>query len=162
MTKRSVVYAFLPLGSKPTDLKKYVRIGHHATKHTDGSRARLSTRFNGLNTVREVLLMIEVDRPEVPRVYDYMRMLIMGPGTLNGVQLKFHDTITNAWSLGTAWFETKLPLADLRAVFYEVADRICAGAVDHAKAQSLQSRSDRKPPATSATTVETESAPADS
>ena len=161
MEKRSVVYAFLPVGSKPTDHKKYVRIGHHSTKHTDGTHARLSARFNGLNSIREVLLMIEVDRSEIPRVYDYMRMLIMGPGTLNGVQLKFHDTITNAWSLGTSWFVTKLPLADLRAVFYEIADRICAGAVDHAKAQSLQRRSERKHPATLATTVETESAPVD-
>ena len=96
MEKRSVVYAFLPLGSKPTDLKKYVRIGHHATKHTDGSRARLNTRFNGLNTVREVLLMIEVDRSEVPRVYDYMRVLIMGPGTKG-------EILTTNRRLSTNW-----------------------------------------------------------
>ena len=155
MTKRSVVYAFLPVGSKPTDLRKYVRIGHHASKHTDGSRARLGTRFNGLNSVREVLLMIEVDRPEVPRVYDFLRMQIMGPGRLNGVNLQFQKTFRNAWELGTSWFETKLPLADVRAVFYEIADRICGGAIDHAKAQSLQNHGDRQPPATEATTAET-------
>ena len=161
MVKRSVVYAFLPLGCKPTDLRKYLRIGHHSSMHSDGTRARLSTRFNGLNSVREVLLMIEVDQTEVPRVYDFLRMQIMGPGRMNGVNLEFQKTFTNAWNLGTSWFETKLPLGDVRAVFYEIADQICAGAIDHAKAQSLQNRGDRQTPATEATIAETVLAAAD-
>jgi hypothetical protein len=157
--KRSVLYAFLPIGSRATACTHYLRIGYHASKHSDGSRTRLGTRFNGLNSVREVLLLIEVDSEKLDEVMDRVKMRIQGPGTINTVSIKFHETFKAAYRLGHAWFETKLPLADIRAVFYELAEDICSDASSQANAQSLAPRA--KPPRLPnlAAVVETLSAP---
>jgi hypothetical protein len=120
MAKRVVVYAFLPLGSRPTAECHYIRIGHHASLHSDGTAARLNARFHGLNSVREVLLMVEVDSHEMARAEDHIRMKLQGPCTINTVSIKFHETFPVAYKMGHSWYETKLPLADVRAVFYEL------------------------------------------
>ena len=138
--KRSVVYAFLPVGSRPTASTHYIRIGYHASQHSDGSRTRLHTRFNGLNSLREILLLIEVDSEILDEAMDVIKMRIQGPGTINTVSIKFHETFKTAYRLGHAWFETKLPLADVREVFYQIADDICAGAASRGNAQSLAPR----------------------
>ena len=155
MNKRSVLYAFLPVGSRATACTHYIRIGYHASKHSDGSRTRLGTRFNGLNTVREVLLMIEVDSDELNEVMDRVKMRIQGPGTINTVSIKFHETFKVAYGLGHAWYETKLPLADVRAVFYEIADDICGDAASQGNALALVRQSDRPRLPTPAAAVET-------
>ena len=138
--KRSVLYAFLPVGSRSTACTHYIRIGYHASKHSDGSRTRLGTRFNGLNSVREVLLLIEVDSDNLDEAMDHIKMRIQGPGTINTVSIKFHETFRAAYRLGHAWYETKLPLADIRAVFYQMADDLCADASARGNAQSLVPR----------------------
>ena len=154
MNKRSVLYAFLPIGSPATASTHYIRIGYHACKHSDGSRTRLGNRFNGLNTVREVLLMIEVDSDEINEMMDGVKMRLHGPGTINTVSVKFHETFKVAYGLGHAWYETKLPLADVRAVFYEIADDICGDAASQGNAQSLAPRTKPRLP-TLAAAVET-------
>ena len=150
MMKRSVVYAFLPVGSRPTASTHYIRIGYHASQHSDGSRTRLHTRFNGLNSLREILLLIEVDSEILDEAMDVIKMRIQGPGTINTVSIKFHETFKTAYRLGHAWFETKLPLADVRAVFYQLADDMCADASAHGNAQSLAPRASCRLPALTA------------
>ena len=126
--RRSIVYAFLPLGSLPTAETHYIRIGYHACKHSDGTRARLATRFHGLNRVRELLLMIEVDTCDVHQVLDHIQIVLSGPSTVAGVCIQTHTTFENAYRLGQAWRMTTLALADVRAVFREISDRQCEGA----------------------------------
>ena len=158
--KRSVLYAFLPIGSRSTASTHYIRIGYHASKHSDGSRTRLGTRFNGLNSVREVLLLIEVDSGNLDEAMDRMKMRLQGPGTINTVSIKFHETFMVAYRLGHAWLETKLPLADLRAIFYQLADDMCADAGARGNAQSLAPRAKPRVPNLGAV-VETLSTPED-
>jgi hypothetical protein len=100
--------------------------------------------------VREVLLLIEVDSEKLDEVMDRVKMRMMGPGTINTVSIKFHETFQMAYRLGHAWYETKLPLADLRAVFYEMADDICADASARANAQSLVPRAKPRLPSLAA------------
>ena len=152
MNKRSVLYAFLPIGSPATASTHYIRIGYHACKHSDGSRTRLGNRFNGLNTVREVLLMIEVDSDEINEMMDGVKMRLHA---INTVSVKFHETFKVAYGLGHAWYETKLPLADVRAVFYEIADDICGDAASQGNALALVRQSDRPRLPTPAAAVET-------
>ena len=152
MNKRSVLYAFLPIGSPATASTHYIRIGYHACKHSDGSRTRLGNRFNGLNTVREVLLMIEVDSDEINEMMDGVKMRLHA---INTVSVKFHETFKVAYGLGHAWYETKLPLADVRAVFYEIADDICGDAASQGNPLALVRQTDRPRLPTLATAVET-------
>jgi hypothetical protein len=126
--RRSIVYAFLPLGSLPTADTHYIRLGYHACKHSDGTRARLATRFHGLNRVRELLLMIEVNTTDVHQHLDHIQIVLSGPCTVSGVVIKNHTTFENAYRLGQAWRMTTLPLADVRAVFQHISDRQCEGA----------------------------------
>ena len=126
--RRSIVYAFLPLGSLPTAETHYIRIGYHACKHSDGTRARLSTRFHGLNRVRELLLMIEVNTNDVHRVLDHIQIVLSGPSTVSGVCIQTHTTFEHAYRLGQAWRKTTLPLADVRAVFRGISVHQCEGA----------------------------------
>jgi hypothetical protein len=126
--RRSIVYAFLPLGSLPSADTHYVRLGYHACKHSDGTRARLATRFHGLNRVRELLLMIEVNTTDVHQHLDHIQIVLSGPCTVSGVVIKNHTTFENAYRLGQAWRMTGLPLADVRTVFQHISDRQCEGA----------------------------------
>ena len=126
--RRSIVYAFLPLGSLPTAETHYIRVGYHACKHSDGTRARLATRFHGLNRVRELLLMIEVNTNDVHQVLDHIQIVLSGPCTVADVFIETHTTFENAYRLGQAWRMTTLPLSDVRAVFRHISDRQCEGA----------------------------------
>ena len=124
--RRSIVYAFLPLGSLPTAETHYIRLGYHACKHSDGTRARLNTRFHGLNRVRELLLMVEVDTNDVHHVLDQIQIVLSGPCTVSGVFIENHTTFENAYRLGQAWRKSTLALSDVRAVFHHISDRLCA------------------------------------
>ena len=126
--RRSIVYAFLPLGSLPTAETHYIRVGYHACKHSDGTRARLATRFHGLNRVRELLLMIEVNTNDVHQHLDHIQIVLSGPCTVADVFIENHTTFENAYRLGQAWRMTTLPLSDVRAVFRHISDRQCEGA----------------------------------
>ena len=126
--RRSIVYAFLPLGSLPTAETHYIRIGYHACKHSDGTRARLATRFHGLNRMRELLLMIEVNTNDVHQHLDHVQIVLSGPCTVADVFIENHTTFENAYRLGQAWRMTTLPLSDVRAVFRHISDRQCEGA----------------------------------
>ncbi len=126
--RRSIVYAFLPLGSLPTAETHYIRVGYHACKHSDGTRSRLATRFHGLNRVRELLLMIEVNTTDVHQHLDHIQILLSGPSTVAGVCIGCHTTFENAYLLGQSWRKTTLPLSDVRAVFREISARQCEGA----------------------------------
>ena len=126
--RKSIVYAFLPLGSLPTAETHYIRIGYHACKHSDGTQARLATRFHGLNRVRELLLMLEVDTNDVHQHLDHIQILLSGPSNVAGVRIETHTTFEHAYRLGQSWRKTNLPLFGVRAVFREISDRQCEGA----------------------------------
>ena len=136
---RSVVYAFLPVGSAPCDEAQYIRIGYHACKFSHGVQCKLRARFGGLNSVREILFMVEVESDKRGQVLDYLRMRLQGPGMAigNTLRIEFHKTFKMQHDLGNSWYRTKLPVADVRAVFYEIADEICAGSVGHSNPQLL-------------------------
>ena len=119
--RRSIVYAFLPLGSASTAKTHYIRLGH-ACKHSDGTLARLATRFHGLNRVRELLLVVEVNSCDVHLAMDTIGLTLSGPGSANGIRIENHTTFETAYRLGQSWRETTLPLADVRAVFYHISD----------------------------------------
>ena len=95
--RRSIVYAFLPLGSLPSADTHYVRLGYHACKHSDGTRARLATRFHGLNRVRELLLMIEVNTTDVHMVLDQIQIVLSGPCTVSGVFYQKYNRLKSCY-----------------------------------------------------------------
>ena len=130
---RTVVFAFLPVGCQRSEFQ-YIRIGYFSPKTSDGIQGTLHSRFSGLNSVREILFMIEVDSSRRNRVMDYLQTALLGPGTAIGGTLRivFHETFKNALNIGRSWYRTRLPLADIRGFFYELADEICGGLVGHA------------------------------
>ena len=133
---KSVVFAFLPIGSKSTASHHYVRLGHCTTRTTAGNPVCVANRFHGLNSVREMLLLVEVDRHDAGKVLDDLKNELRGPGTINTVPITMFRTFTTS-VLGQNWMETDLPLADLRAVLYGIADLL--GGRKNAASSELQS-----------------------
>ena len=133
---KSVVFAFLPIGSKSTASHHYVRLGHCTVRSSSGNPVNVANRFHGLNSVREMLLLVEVDRHDAGKVLDDLKNELRGPGTINTVPITMFRTFTTS-VLGQNWMETKLPLADVRAVMYGIADQL--GVQKNAASSDLQS-----------------------
>ena len=119
----SVVFAFLPIGSKSTASHHYIRLGHCSIRTSAGNPVNVANRFHGLNSVREMLLLVEVDRSDAGKVLDDLKNELRGPGLINTVPITMFRTFTTS-ALGQNWMETDLPLADIRAVMYETAERL--------------------------------------
>ena len=134
---KSVVFAFLPIGSKSTASHHYVRLGHCTVRTTAGNPVNVANRFHGLNSVREMLLLVEVDRCDAGKVLDDLKNELRGPGTINTVPITMFRTFTTS-VLGQNWMETDLPLADIRAVMYGIADQL--GVQKSAASSDLASR----------------------
>ena len=134
---KSVVFGFLPIGSKSTASHHYVRLGHCTVRTTAGNPVNVANRFHGLNSVREMLLLVEVDRCDAGKVLDDLKNELRGPGTINTVPITMFRTFTTS-VLGQNWMETDLPLSDIRAVFYGVAFLLGGG--KYAASYSLQNR----------------------
>ena len=134
---KSVVFAFLPIGSKSTASHHYVRLGHCTVRSSSGNPVNVANRFHGLNSVREMLLLVEVDRGDAGKVLDDLKNELRGPGTINSVPITMFRTFTTS-VLGQNWMETELPLADIRAVMYGTAERL--GGRKNAASSELQNR----------------------
>ena len=134
---KSVVFAFLPIGSKSTASHHYVRLGHCTIRSSSGNPVNVANRFHGLNSVREMLLLVEVDRGDAGKVLDDLKNELRGPGTINSVPITMFRTFTTS-VLGQNWMETELPLADIRAVMYGTAERL--GGRKNAASSELQNR----------------------
>ena len=134
---KSVVFAFLPIGSKSTASHHFVRLGHCTVRTTAGNPVNVANRFHGLNSVREMLLLVEVDRCDAGKVLDDLKNELRGPGTINTVPITMFRTFATS-VLGQNWMETDLPLSDIRAVFYGVA--FLLGGRKNAASSSLQNR----------------------
>ena len=134
---KSVVFAFLPIGSKSTASHHYVRLGHCTVRSSSGNPVNVANRFHGLNSVREMLLLVEVDRHDAGKVLDDLKNELRGPGLINTVPITMFRTFTTS-ALGQNWMETDLPLADIRAVMYGTAERL--GGRKNAASSELQNR----------------------
>ena len=119
----SVVFAFLPIGSKSTASHHFIRVGHCTIRSSNGNPVNIANRFHGLNSVREMLLLVEVDRSDAGRVLDDLKNLLRGPEVINTIQITMFRTFTTSL-LGQNWMESDLPLADIRAVLYGAAFRL--------------------------------------
>jgi len=133
----SVVFAFLPIGSKSTASHHYIRLGHCSIRTSTGNPVNVANRFHGLNSVREMLLLVEVDRSDAGKVLDDLKNELRGPGLINTVPITMFRTFTTS-ALGQNWMETDLPLADVRAVMYETAERL--GGQKNAASSDLENR----------------------
>ena len=140
---KSVVFAFLPIGSKSTASHHFVRLGHCTVRTTAGNPVNVANRFHGLNSVREMLLLVEVDRCDAGKVLDDLKNELRGPGTINTVPINMFRTFTTS-VLGQNWMETDLPLADVRAVMYGTAERLAGQ--KNAASSDLQNRPLRRFP----------------
>ena len=140
---KSVVFAFLPIGSKSTASHHFVRLGHCTVRTTAGNPVNVANRFHGLNSVREMLLLVEVDRCDAGKVLDDLKNELRGPGTINTVPITMFRTFTTS-VLGQNWMETDLPLADIRAVMYGTAERLAGQ--KNAASSDLQNRPLRRFP----------------
>ena len=89
---KSVVFAFLPIGSKSTASHHFVRLGHCTVRTTAGNPVNVANRFHGLNSVREMLLLVEVDRCDAGKVLDDLKNELRGPGTINTVPITMFRT----------------------------------------------------------------------
>ena len=119
----SVVFAFLPIGSKSTASHHYIRLGHCSIRTSTGNPVNVANRFHGLNSVREMLLLVAVERHDAGKVLDDLKNELRGPGLINTVPITMFRTFTTS-ALGQNWMETDLPLADIRAVMYGTAERL--------------------------------------
>ena len=79
---------------------------------------------------------------------DSLKFLLRGPGLINTIDIKHFVTFKQATDLGLLWWRTELPLADLRAVFYDIqkgfeetiAERMIANENRDQKALVLRAR----------------------
>ena len=158
-TCSSFVFAFLPLGSPSTATNHAIRLGHCRTHDSKGVPTDLHFRFHGLNKCREMLLQVEVDdepTTAVEEVKDFMRG---HKGKIGSINIETHETFKQAFSLGTNWFYSSLPLADIRAVFYSIA-RVFSARIDGTEDllrsdQTVMMTADIWPEATAAGTEQT-------
>jgi hypothetical protein len=133
----SVVFAFLPIGSKSTASHHYIRLGHCSIRTSTGNPVNVANRFHGLNSVREMLLLVAVERHDAGKMLDDLKNELRGPGLINTVPITMFRTFTTS-ALGQNWMETDLPLADVRAVMYETAERL--GGQKNAASSDLENR----------------------
>jgi len=126
----------LPIGSKSTASHHYIRLGHCSIRTSAGNPVNVANRFHGLNSVREMLLLVD-DRSDAGKVLDDLKNELRGPGLINTVPITMFRTFTTS-ALGQNWMETDLPLADVRAVMYETAERL--GGQKNAASSDLENR----------------------
>ena len=118
---RSFVFAFLPVGSKSTATAHLVRIGHRRTHTAHGEPNNIHFRFHGLNRIREMLMLIDVDSDEAIDVCEQLKDLLRGHrGNIGYIVMRSHETFKPASALGSNWWRTSLALADVRSVFYAI------------------------------------------
>ncbi|MAW77954.1 MAG: hypothetical protein CMJ95_11300 [Planctomycetes bacterium] len=104
-------------------------------------------------------MQVEVDdepTTAVEEVKDFMRG---HKGKIGSINIESHETFKQAFSLGTNWFYSSLPLADIRAVFYSIA-RVFSARIDGTEDllrsdQTVMMTADIWPEATAAGTEQT-------
>ena len=146
----TTIYAFLPVGSKPTATVHSVRLGMCRTRDSLGRDVVWGHRFHGLNKPRETLFYLTLNggKREAEDFLDSLKFLLRGPGLINTIDIKHFVTFKQATDLGLLWWRTELPLADLRAVFYDIqkgfeetiAERMIANENRDQKALVLRAR----------------------
>ena len=118
----TTIFAFLPVGSKPTATVHSVRLGMCRTRDSLGRDVVWGHRFHGLNKPRETLFYLTMNggKREAEDFLDSLKFLLRGPGLINTIDIKHFVTFKQATDLGMLWWRCSLPLADIRAIFYDV------------------------------------------
>ena len=115
------IFAFLPVGSPSTATEHTIRLGLCKNQDSVGENVIWSQRFHGLNKPRETLFFLSLsDKREADKYLDALKYLLRGPGKINTIEIKHFETFSQANDLGLLWWRTRLPLADIRAIFYDV------------------------------------------
>ena len=115
------IFAFLPVGSPSTATEHTIRLGLCKNQDSVGENVIWSQRFHGLNKPRETLFFLSLsDKREADKYLDALKYLLRGPGKINTIDIKHFETFKQANDLGLLWWRTRLPLADIRAIFYDV------------------------------------------
>ena len=119
--KMTTIFAFLPVGSKSTATEHVIRLGTARTRDSLGQDVVWGHRFHGLNKPRETLFYLVVDdKKKADDFLDALKYLIRGPGKVNTIDIKHFETFKQATDFGMLWWRCSLPLADIRAIFYDV------------------------------------------
>ena len=115
------IFAFMPVGSPSTATEHTIRLGLCKNHDSTGENVIWSFRFHGLNKPRETLFFLSLsDKREADRFLDALKSLLRGPGKINTIDIKHFETFSQATDLGLLWWRTRLPLADVRSVFYGI------------------------------------------
>ena len=135
MTTKSMIFAFLPIGCPSTASTHTIRIGHCRKRDSADAPNNVCFRFHGLNQIREMMMLVDVDQDKATDAIEEVKDMLRGPGTLDTIKIKSFQTFEQASDLGVSWFRSSLPLADIRACFYEVGKRLKAkfALADHYK-----------------------------